>query len=224
MGRADTPGGWWPVALVLAPLLYFPLLVGSHVVGQVATLDERAVIILRLDQSVGGRLVRALVTVASTVIVWGVFFAVGYATIPPLAAEVALRSHSRDVGQAFGTVASVVFCLSPTFAMIVTRLGMLRAIVTEYPYERAARARLGGGLGGGVRVAGFAAWPQHCGHGSRLAEAVKPVLESAVAASGRPLIVFARTIALAQVYQRWGLRPVTPGSRVLISDLPPVTT
>lgn len=50
MARVDAPGGWRLIALFSALLNYDPLLVGAHTVGEVASLDARAVMILRPNE------------------------------------------------------------------------------------------------------------------------------------------------------------------------------
>jgi hypothetical protein len=69
-----------------------------------------------------------------------------------------------------------------------------------------------------IRVHGFAAWPQRCGHGTTLVNKIAPIITSAAETTGRPVIAVARTTALAAIYQRWGLHPITTGARVMLGQ------
>jgi hypothetical protein len=232
MARADAPApGKWGAAqaVVTGAFLTAPVVAGAHAVGQLASQDPHALLVVRVDESLRRRLARWVAGAAVVAVPWilalGAFWVAFTRLIEavlPTRRTVRLTTveGAGYVAQlAAGTVilAAVGLVSLAVFAVVVTPgPKVLRETLDGIRHERAARTRHGVTRGSSIYLEAYAAWPRGCGHGSSLFERVLPVVDAMAASAGRPVVVVARNATLVREYRRLGLTPVEPGSLVLV--------
>jgi hypothetical protein len=207
-----------------------PVVVSARAVGQLASRDRHALLVVRLDDSRLRRRVRRGLAVAVAAVPWTAVL-IAFAMVFWRAADVVLPApepaHGASVtGLAYVAKLALGVCvlivadvaLAGLFAVVVLpRWSVVRETLDALRQERAARTRYGISRGTSVYLEAYAAWPRNRGHGRELFKRVQPVTESAAMANGRPILAVARNPQLVKVYQEFGLAPVAPGSLVLIS-------
>jgi hypothetical protein len=218
MARAEAPAAGDLIA-ILAALLCAPTVIAAQVCGRLVSRDRRALMIVNLGGSRWGKLAQTGALVVALGLVCGVFLGLPTLALlwvfPHLSIAVLSAGGSRMLAQVLCVGLACVVLLGPGLLVVCTRFAALRASVVAWSQVCSVPSGLALARSDRVTISGFAAWPQRCGHGSALAEQVLPVILSAMTATGRPIVVVARTRALADVYQRWGLHPYRPGSSIL---------
>lgn len=237
MARADAPapGRWGAVqAVATGVFLTAPVVVGARAVGQLASQDAHALLVVRADESVLRRVARWAAGAAAAVVPWtlalGAFWVAFTrlieAVLPaPTRVHVAATEGAAYTAQlAAGAVvlAAIGLASLACFAVVVSpRLSVLRQTLDGIRHERAARTRQGLTRGSSIYPEAYAAWPPGHRHGRVLFERVRPVVDAMATSSGRPVMIVARNNTLVQEYQRLGLTPVEPGSLVLVQHHTP---
>jgi hypothetical protein len=233
LARADALApGWLGAVQAVASGVFVtaPTVVSARAVGQLASQNGHALLVVRLDDSPPRRRVRRLVAVAVGAVPWTVAL-VAFVIGSWQTADVALPASEPVrvttaagltylVRYAAGACVSVVadVALVALFAVVVLpRWSVVRETMGAFRQEREARARHGISRGTSVYLEAYAAWPRRRGHGRELLQRVRPVAEAAAAATGRPIMVVARNTRLVEVYREFGLAPIAPGSLVLVS-------
>lgn len=233
LARADAPApGWLGAVQAVATGLFImaPTVVGARAVGQLASRDRHALLVVRLDDTPPRRRVRRLVAVAvaappwtAVLIAWvtGIWRAGGVLFPGPDSARVATASelaHLATFAAGTGVLIALDAAVAVLLAVVVLpRWSVVRESRDARRQEREARTRYGISRATSVYLEAYAAWPRRRGHGRELLKRVLPVAEAAAAATGRPVLVVARNQRLVEVYREFGLVPVAPGSLVLVS-------
>lgn len=233
MARADapTPGQWGAAqAIVTGVLLTAPVVVSAQAVGQLASQDRHALLVVRWGESPRQRLARLTAGAGTIVVSWslvlvGFWIAVMRTADLVLPAVHPVRSVTAD-GTAYvapSTMGKVVLSVVGAvyvalFAVVVSpRWAVFGETLKGLRQKRAARTQHGITRRTSVYLEAYAAWPRGCRHGRALAERARPIAEAAAAATGRPVMVVARNTALVQEYRGLGLTPIEPGSLVLVN-------
>lgn len=233
MARADAPapGLLGAVqAVATGVFLTAPVVVGARAVGELASRDRRALLVVRLDDSPRRRLVRLVTAAAAVAVPWGLvlvafWIAIMHTADFVLPAEESVRLATA-AGLAFVAKLAAGACVLAVvgavylalFVVVISpRWAVFRETREGARQERVARAEYGVARGTSIYLEAYAAWPQQRGHGRDLAKRVRPVAEAAAASTGRPIMAVARNTKLVEVYQEFGLAPVVPDSLVLVN-------
>jgi hypothetical protein len=97
MARADAPDAS-PLGVPCAELLlYAPTIVGAQASGALASHEPNALLIVVLNPSRWLRLLRTTATAATAAIIWALWFAVPYLTVPSLAGRIARGGFRRPL-------------------------------------------------------------------------------------------------------------------------------
>ncbi len=190
-------------ALASAPIVWLPVLVGHQTRGAVVRCSRHAVLLLAAPTS--ARAARS--RVIGSLVLLAVVSLVSVVTLALAEVEQAVTSEpSADV---------TAHALDAWFVLLVLG-GLLPALRAVPGVVQLHQARLAGLLpewGEALHSDLFAAWPSGCGHGRALLAELETVLARQ---PGVVVIAVARNQRVAAFYGRYGLRPVTPGSLVLI--------
>jgi hypothetical protein len=233
MARADAPapGRLGAVQAVASGVfLTASTVVSARAVGQLASRDRHALLVVRWGESPLRRTVRRAVAIAVAAVPWTAAL-IAFAMVFWRAADVVLPAPegvrvATVAGPAYLAKLAAGVCvlivadvaLAALFAAVVLpRWSVVRETMGAFRQEREARARYGISRGTSVYLEAYAAWPRYRGHGRELFKRVQPVAEAAAAATARPILVVARNRQLVEVYREFGLAPVAPGSLVLVS-------
>jgi hypothetical protein len=233
LARADAAAPGWlgaVQAVVTGLFVMAPTVVGARAVGQLASRDPRALLVVRLDDGPSRRRARRVVAVAVAAPPWTAVLIAWVAGLSRAGDVVFLGSESAHGTTASGSVHIAKFAagmgaliaLDAAVAVLLAVVVLPRwSVVRESRHarrqERDVRTRYGISRATSVYLEAYAAWPRHRGHGRELFRRVLPVAEAAAAATGRPVLVVARNQRLVDVYREFGLAPVAPGSLVLVS-------
>lgn len=233
LARADAPapGRLGAVQAVVTGLFVMaPTVVGACAVGQLASRDGHALLVVRLDDGPSRRRARRAVALAvaappwtAVMIAWlGGFWRAGDVIFSrPELARAATDSVLADLvkfAAGMGVLVALDVAVAVLLAVVVLpRWSVVRESRNARRHEREARTRYGISRATSVYLEAYAAWPRGRGHGRELFRRVLPVAEAAAAATGRPVMVVARNQQLIQMYREFGLDPVAPGSLVLVS-------
>jgi hypothetical protein len=230
MARADAPApGLLGAVQAVATGLFItaPVVVSARAVGQLASQDRHALLVVRLDDSPPRRRVRRVAAVAVAAVPWTVVSVALWMAVWRTADAVLPASESVRVATVAGLVylvklaagacVLVVLDVALFAVVILPKQVVVRETREGYRQERAARTTLGITRGTSIYLEAYAAWPHQRGHGRELARRVRPVAEAAAAATGRPIMAVARNTRLVELYREFGLAPVAPDSLVLVS-------
>jgi len=155
---------------------------------------------------------------------FGIFLGVSYLLTLWSVAVITETTRSRILGETLSTALALLMIAAPLLLIVTARIKMLTKIAIGLPRERIARAQRRRPQRGFISFGGFAAWPPGHGHGGELARQVLPAVQAAALSTGCPVIVAARTPALAATYRRWAadqgwqLLPAGSGWQILLAE------
>jgi hypothetical protein len=193
----------WALAAAGAPLMHLPSLLAARSVGELASRDRHAALVVQRSGPGAPRLRRNLVSMFSAATGTTLFAAVG--------AEVGISAVTAAVraGVPAGLAAPIVTvgATAPVWLGALAVATSAPAAVRGWFRERSTRPD-----GPYLRLSMFAAWPTGKGHGTRLADQVAEALQGTTL----QVVASARTPELAKVYTRWGLAPQAENAQALV--------
>lgn len=234
LARADAPAPGWlgaVQAVVTGLFVTAPTVVGARAVGQLASRDRHALLVVRLDDGPSRRRARRVVALAVAAPPWTavlIAWAAGLSRVGDIMFPGSESAHGTTASglahlAEFAAGMGVLIALDAAVAVLVAVVVLPRwSVVRESRHarrqERDARTRYGISRETSVYLEAYAAWPRRRGHGRELFQRVLPVAQAAAAATARPVLIVARNQQLVQMYRELGLAPVAPGSLVLVSQ------